>query len=227
MRPDGDRYAALRRACQAHVEYLREHRLCDLPSAPLEPGAVAPPLPVDPERTGALLALAARQAAAAGGSRAFGGGGDDDDLPRATVWTAGADALLVLLDELSVRTGDGVVTVSVDVACDELRSTTGTARARIEIDLVVGTEQRPTGLLAAATPPRGPQLVIDRWDDALVALAWQALLDSAAALTASAGVDIDGAPLLPASWTASSDGIAVGPQARHQFDRRAPTAVRR
>lgn len=227
MRPDGNCYAALGRACQAHVEYLREHRLCDLPAEPLQPGAVATPLPVDPQRTGALLALAARQAAAAGGARVFAAGGGDGDLPRATVWSAGADALLVLLDELSVRTGDGVVTVAVDVACDELRTTAGKARAGIEIDFVVGTERRPTGLLAAATPPRGPQLVVDRWDDALVALAWRALLDSAAALTASAGVDIDGAPLLPASWTASSDGIAVGPQARHEFDRRAPTAVRR
>lgn len=226
MRPDARRYDALGRACRAHVGYLREQSLCELPSAPLEPGAVAPPLPVDPERTGALLALAARQAAAARGARVFAGRDHDDDLPRATVWTAGADALLVLLDEISVRTADGVVTVSVEVACDELRSATDEAQARVEIDFVVGTEQRPTGLLAAATPPRGPQLVVDRWHDALVALAWQALLDSAAALTASAGVDTDGAPLLPASWTASADGIAVGPQARHQFDRRAPAAVR-
>lgn len=228
MAAEPERGCALRRACRAHVEYLRDHRLCDLPSAPLEPGVAAPALPVDAREAAELVSLAARQAAVAGGGGIFGDDlGRDEGLPRAVVWTAGPHELLVLLDELSVRTGDGVVSVFVDVACDELRAATRSPRAHIQIDFVVGTEQRPTGMLAVATPPQGPHLVVDRWGAALVAFAWQALLDSAAALTASAGRDTDGAGLLPTSWTASPQGIAVGPRARHEIDRRITTAVRR
>lgn len=228
MAAEPERGSPLRRACRAHLEYLRKHRLCDLPAAPLEPGVAAPTLPVDAGRAAELVSLAARQAAVRDGAAIFGDDRDrDDGLPRAVVWTAGQHELLVLLDELSVRTGDGVVSVLVDVACDELRATTRSPRARIQIDFVVGTEERPTGLLAAATPPQGPALVVDRWGDALVAFAWRALLDGAAALTASAGRDTDGAGLLPTSWTASREGIAIGPRARHEIDRRITTAVRR
>ena len=212
----------LHRLCCAHIAFLRRLFLCELPDKPLEPGATAPELPVDPDRATVLVAVAARQAAAGPDQRET-----EDDLPRAVVWTAGADALLVLLDTLTVRTAHGVVTIGVDVSCDELQTTTGTSQAHVAIDFVVGTKERPTGLLAAATPPRGPPLVVDRWGDALVAFAWQALLDTAAGLTASAGVDTDGAHLLPTAWTASPAGIAIRPQARHESDRRVQTAVRR
>lgn len=228
MAAEPERGSSLRRACRAHVEYLHKHRICDLPAVPLEPGVAAPALPVEADRATELVSLAARQAAVAGGTAIFGQGRDRvGDLPRAVVWIAGPHELLVLLDELSVRTGEGAVSILVDVACDELRASTRSPRARIQIDFAVGTEERPTGLLAAATPPQGPALVVDRWGDALVAFAWQALLDSAAALTASAGSDTDGAGLLPTSWTASPRGIAISPRARHQIDRRIPTAVRR
>jgi hypothetical protein len=216
MGADARRTADLEAACRAHLEFVRKNCPHLLPDAPLEPGATAPALPLDGKRAGSLVALAARQALSARPA--------DDDLPRAVVWRAGTDALLVLLDTISVRTGEGVVTVAVAVACDELSSD---RRTRVEIDFVVGTNERPTGLLAAATPPRGPELIVERWGDALVALAWQALLDSAAGLAAEAGSDLDGAGLLPTSWTASRDGIAIVPQARHPFDRLPPAAVRR
>ena len=116
--------------------------------------------------------------------------------------------------------------IAVDVACDELRAARRKPQARVEIDLVVGTDERPAGLLAAATTPRGPAVVVDRWADALVAFAWQALLDTAAALSAAAGADVDGTPLIPTRWSASKKGIAVGPQARHPFDRQPATGRR-
>jgi hypothetical protein len=215
------RGGALHRACCAYIAFLRRHCLCELPDEPLEPGATAPLLPLDPQRAGALVAVAARQAAA--GSQSV----EADALPSAVVWSAGAQSLLVLLDTLTVGTADGLVTVRVDVACDEVSDAAAEPATRIEIDFVVGTEQRPTGLLAAATPPRGPQLVVDLWGEALVAFAWQALLDTAAGLTANAGTDKDGAGLLPTAWTASSGGIAIRPQARHGIDRRPTTAVER
>ena len=208
----------LRHACRAYVEDLHQKGGRPRPRQPLEPGRTAPELMVDPKRSESLIGLAVREAAAAVGH------GRD---ASAVVWTDGPDELLVLLDTLEVRMADGRVTVAVQVACDELAVTTGEPAAKVAVDLVIGTRERPTGMLAAYPPPRGPQLVTDRWGDALVALAWQALLDTAAGLAAHGGADEDGAGLVPAAWTAGRDGLRVLPQARHDLDRRRVVAVRR
>jgi hypothetical protein len=207
--------------CRKHLEFLRKNCPGLLPPGPVKPGTPVEPLPVETKRGTGLVRAAVREAAAA----ALGRRPTDPPLD-AVVWTDGADSLLVLLDSVRLSTADGVVTVSIDVACDQLRVGRRKPQARVEIDLVVGTETRPAGLLAAATTPRGPAVAVDRWADALVALAWQALLDTAAALSAAAGADVDGTPLVPTRWSASREGIVVGPQARHPFDRRPATSRR-
>jgi hypothetical protein len=193
----------------------------------VEPGGVLDPLPLDRERITPLLTVAVQQAAADSLARAGGDRRRRQDLPLAVVWTHGADSLLVLLDTLRVATGEGLVTVAVDVACDELVAPDpqtggqGPGRATIEVDLVVGTSERPTGMLAATTLPRGPRFVVERWSEALAALAWQGMLDASVGIAAAAGHDTDGTPLVPTTWTASREGLQIGPQARHPFDRSA------
>jgi hypothetical protein len=192
-----------------------------LPDGPVKPGTPTEAVPVEAKQATGMLRAAVRSAVAASmGQR------PTDPPPDAVVWTDGADSLLVFLDTVAVSTADGVVTVGVDLACDQVRAVTGAPRSHVDIDLVVGTKERPTGLLAAAPTPRGPAVVVDRWHDALVALAWQALLDMSAALSASAGTDTDGSGLVPTRWTASKEGLTIGPQARHPFDRATATSGR-
>jgi hypothetical protein len=207
--------------CRKFLEFLRKNCPELLPPGPVEPGRPVEPLRVTTKRGTTLVQAAVKDAAA----DALGRRPTDPPLD-AVVWTDGADSLLVLLDSVRLSTAEGIVTVSVDVACDQLRAGRRTPQAHVEIDLVVGTDERPAGLLAAATTPRGPAVVVDRWADALVAFAWQALLDTAAALSAATGADVDGTPLIPAQWSASRQGIAVGPQARHPFDRQPATGRR-
>lgn len=207
-----DEQTPLDRGCREALKYLREN--CpDLVPGRLEPGETSAPLPVDVRRTTRLVAVAAQQAAArTGDDPTF----PDEELPRAVVWTDGADSLLVLLETIKVDTRDGVVTVELDVACDEVSRGRPT---RMSIDLVIGTDARPTGVLAAAPPPRGDPTIVRRWGDSLVALAWQALLDTAAGIASVAGTDPDGAGLIPTSWTATRAGLEITPQARHSMDR--------
>jgi hypothetical protein len=207
--------------CKRLLKLLRKNCPELLPPGPVEPGKPVEPLPVPAKQGTGLVRAAVKTAAAASLGRR-----PTDPPVDAVVWTDGADSLLVLLDTVRLTTAEGVVTVSVDVACDQLRVGRRKPQARVEVDLVVGTEERPTGLLAAAPTPRGAAVVVDRWGDALVAFAWQALLDTAAGLSAAAGSDLDGAPLVPTRWIASKAGFAVGPQARHPFDRRAATSQR-
>jgi hypothetical protein len=201
----------LDKGCREAVAYLREHCPHLLPDN-VEPGGQTEPVPVDTKRISNLVQLAAEQV----GARAAGVPAGDPDAPTSVLWRDGVDALLVLLDTVKVKTEDGVVTVSVDVACDELGRK---GRDTVSVDLVVGTPDRPTGMLVAAPRPRGPLIVTERWADSLVAFAWQAMIDASAGLGAALGHDEDGVPLVPNRWAATTDGISLGAQARHPIDR--------
>lgn len=215
-----DGNTALDERCREAIAYLREHCPDVLPDR-LGAGEVSSPLPFDAKKAGVLVATAVRQAAA----RAAGFGVSRIvELPHAVVWTGGTDSLLVLLDSVTVVTSEGLITVSVEVACDELAGRRGTSKHKIAVDIVVGTQARPTGLLAAAPVPRGDPLIVDRWGDELTALAWRAMLDTAASLTAAAGRDVDGTGLIPTSWSASKAGLSIAPQARFDADRVIVTA---
>lgn len=180
---------------------------------PLPPGGVGAPVPVALEQVGPLLQAAARRAAAPDGR---------GDGPAAVVWREGADALVVLLDRIGVRTTDGGVLVIVPVACDQLPD----LRGSVVVSFAVGSPARPAGLVAAAGAiPQGPDVVVGRWGEALTALAWQALLDVVAGVAGASGRDLDGSPLVPASMTATDQGLTVLPQARHPFDRLTTTSA--
>jgi hypothetical protein len=184
-----------------------------LPPEPLKAGAVTPPIEVKTQEAAGLIAVAARQAVleAAGASVPS----DPKQLPQSVLWQDGAGALLVEVGAIKVTFAAGSVSVAIPVRCDQLPDTRGV----VEVDLLFGLPDRPTGLLAAAAEPRGPAVVVRRWGDALTALAWQAVLNSIGGVTAAAGSDLDGAPLIPAALTATSSGFAVLAQARHEIDR--------
>ena len=141
---------------------------------------------------------------------------DDAELPSTVLWQEGADALLVEVARCEIALGDGEVTVTIPVRCDQLPDQVG----RVVVRLVVGTAARPTGLFAATTThPQGPPVVVQRWGEALTALAWQALLDVAGGVAKHAGRDADSVGLVPVALVTSKAGFVVLPQARHAIDR--------
>lgn len=219
--PESDTHTSrpLDKACQRLMELVRQHCPGLLPPDPLKRGDVAPPIPVQPKEMTALVTLAARQAVleAAGAQVPT----EPERLPSSVLWQEGPDALLVEVARIEVRMADGLVSIAIPVRCDQLPR----GRDIVEVDLVFGTPDRPAGLLAAATEPRGPRVVVRRWGDALTALAWQAVLDSIGGVAAAAGIDRDGARLIPTALTATANGLAVLAQARHEMDRVRPGRV--
>jgi hypothetical protein len=211
--------APLDDTCQKLLILVRQRCPGLLPADPLPSGAVAAPVPLDPKQAAGLMTIAARQAVlAATGARLP---TDPAQLPSSVLWQDGADALLVEVAQIDVQIGDGLVSVAIPVQCDQLPK----GRDIVVVDLVLGMPNRPTGMLAAATEPRGPRVVVRRWGEALLALAWQALLDTAGGVAGAAGTDQDGAVLIPTGLTASQSGLAIVAQARHEFDRIRPGQV--
>ena len=208
--PDGN--TPLERECAALVERLRT--LCPevLPATPLTPGAPGRPVPVDGPAVAGIVVTALRQAA--GADMTGRQPPTDEALPRVVVWVDGVSSLAVELAAVHTETADGLITFTVPVRCDPRQ------RGAVRVAFTVGTPARPTGLLVA-TPrrPGGPDVIVDRWGEALVAVCWRALLDASAGVAAAAGTDPDGTPLIVAALTATDAGLQILPQARHPFDR--------
>lgn len=172
------------------------------PPQPLDPGSVADRVLVDPDSASRLLRTAALRAAG---------------LFRPTrrsqvVWVDGARELAIAVSDLRLELGDGVVVLWIPVRCDQL----GTGL--VSVAFAVGAPGRPAGLYAATERrPRGPQVVLDSWGDALVAFGWQCLLGLVTGLAGAAGKDDRGNLLVPVELEASPDGLTVVPMARHRF----------
>jgi len=175
-----------------------------LPDAPLDPGSVGPEIPLDPKQVLILGTTAARQAAG------LASGSDADTV----VWRVADNELMVLVSRVRLDVGDGMVTVTVPVHCDQA------PEAEVMVPFAVGSDKSPAGLLVATeTSPRGPAAIVDLWGEALTAFAWQILVTMVTELARGSGSDTDGAPLIPAGLTGSPEGLRVLTMARHTFDR--------
>jgi hypothetical protein len=142
-----------------------------------------------------------------------------DDGAGAFVWTDADDEVVVHSGKTRVATSDGVVAVALTLECVE----TG-GPAEVVVPFGCGSSHNLAGMIAATeTRPRGPAILVDRWGEAIIATAWQALLDVADGVASGAGTDIDGRPLRAGAIVAGVDGLTITPQAPHDFERAAAT----
>jgi hypothetical protein len=128
------------------------------------------------------------------------------------IWSEGGDELSVDPAKIDVQTVDGVVVFAIPVRCDQ------SGQGIAEVALAVGSASRAAGMFAvAAQRPQGPAAVVDRWADALVALAWGTLVELASSISSVAGRDDSGDELIPGSIVADRAGLLVAPYARHRL----------
>jgi hypothetical protein len=168
------------------------------PTKPMPPGTPGDPIRLSIELLPKLIPAAARLALGQTTTNAE------------VVWSDGGDELVVDVFKISVKLAPGFVQFAIPVRCDQ------TGAAVVQLALAVGGPDRPAGLFAAAERrPRGPAAVVDRWADALVALAWGTLLQLANVVSAAAGRDDSAQPLVPAELVADQSALTVIPFARH------------
>ena len=200
---------ALDSVCAHLIEILRTRCPGFVPTSVFAPGESTPPLRVSAGEFVALFTVALRSVGREG-NRA-------KPSADALLWQELGDELLVEVGSVKTELGEGLVDVHVPVRCDQLPNKTDVVLVRV----AVGTDKRPTGLFTALpSRPFGPAVVVDRWGDALNALAWRAFVEVLRGIARNAGRDRDDVPLLPTAVTASRDGIALIAQARHAMDRR-------
>jgi hypothetical protein len=130
------------------------------------------------------------------------------------VWTQDSSELTVFTNKVTTALDDGLILITIPVSCDQL------ANAVIQVPFAGGSATQPAGMVCATEQrPRGPDLIVDVWGDALIAFAWKLILTVATRVAAQSGVDEDGAGLVPITFSVAKDGLTLLPIARHAFDR--------
>ena len=193
--------------CQRLLAQLRKQCPELVAAQPLPPGKVGAPLPV----SGADLPVLARAAirAASGCPRTA-----DRSSPIGGVTWVGRRSRAVRGGRAGdVKLAPGAIAVTIPVRCDQ------TGATEVDVSFAIGLPDRPLGLVAATEDrPRGPDAVVNVWGDALIALAWQCLLDVASGVSAASGSDTAGMPLIASSLHSDGKTLSVTPQARFAFD---------
>jgi hypothetical protein len=193
----------LARYCRKLLAELEKRCPGLLPGRPLPPGEVLSPIDVGNDDFQALVHSAL--------------GVDERSKRDQVVWEQAGSALLVHLGETRVQALDGLILVGLTVEANE------TGRVQVTIPFAVGRTDRLAGMVVTTEPkPRGPSIIIDRWGESLIATAWRAVLDVIGSLTAQAGVDEEGTPLLPGAIVAENNLLRVVAQAPQVFERGRP-----
>jgi hypothetical protein len=134
--------------------------------------------------------------------------------PGSVVWTDGEAEVVAHLDETRVEVLDGLVLVGITLESEQ------TGRAEITVPFAVGTEDDLAGMVAVTERvPRGLAALVERWGDAVIAAAWEALVEVADEVSRQTGLDTEGNPLAAGALVARRGVLAVVPQARFGFQR--------
>lgn len=138
------------------------------------------------------------------------------DLPRNStplvVWNHADSELLVHSDQTTLRCTSGVVTVNVSVECDQFQQLT------IPVPIGVGQKKAASGLVMSSFQDlQGPRGLVDTWADAIIAFAWESLLEVASTICEQVGRDARGLPLVPGSIGAEPDRLLIQPVSRYSL----------
>lgn len=176
-----------------------------LPGQVVAAGATAPERSLNPDDVEMLVRSAAVSAAGLDPAKT--------PLPPPRVlWSSGANRLLVDLAKVSSRLGEGWIEITLAVSCDQ------TGDAAVTVTFLTGTPDRPTGGVAAAeSHPRGPEIIVQNWNEALVAFAWNIVVTATSALTGAAATDAAGQALVTNALSVTPNGLGVLPMGRHAF----------
>lgn len=178
------------------METIRDRLPEALPLHPVPTGSKGADLPVTSSALSRLLQLAAIARS---------------DGQDSVIWDDGVNQLIVHASRIKAVVTDGQVRIDIPVAADGLKTT-------MRVPFAVGSEDRLAGLVAATVSrPAGNAVVARVWGDALVALAYGALMDAVESMAGASGHDIKNDRLVPRALVARQGRLTIESQARFRF----------
>ncbi len=194
--PDGIEGGKLHFVTDSVLDKLRKELPDALPDKPLSSGRRGADLPLPSSALTRLLRLAAIELC------------QDNDT---VIWDDGINELAVSAGKISGVPGPGSIRVDIPVVCDQSRSV-------MQIPFATGGAERKAGMIMATTDrPAGDPTIAGIWGEALIALAYSALLNAMGSYAGASGRDDRNKRLIPRAIIAQKGGLVVETQARFRF----------
>ena len=103
------------------------------------------------------------------------------------VWTEDGSEVIVHPETIEVRASSGLLTVGIDMSCDQ------TGRGRITVRFFIGDQNDLSNLLGVREEsPDGPAILIGRWAQPLQDVVWSVLLEQGEMISSSDGATLRG-----------------------------------
>ena len=196
LKPDIPAIDKLHLVTDTVMETIRETLPDALPLKPVPTGSKAVELPVTSSALSRLLQLAAV-------ARSEG----QDSI----IWDDSINQLIVHVSQIKAVITAGRLRVEIPVSANSLK-------ANMQVPFAIGSEKRLAGLVMATLDrPIGNPVVARVWGDALVALAYAAVMDSVDSMAGASGRDTTNDRLVPRSLVAEKGRLTIESQARFRF----------
>ncbi len=176
-----------------------------LPGQLVPPGTVVDGLTVTTEELPLLIGSAAVVAAGLDPAKT-------PSPPPPVLWAERGSRLLVHIAGVHGTIDSRLVEITIPVECDQTKQTD------VTVTFVTGSADRPSGGVASAEDhPRGAEIVVENWAEALIAYAWRVLVVATSAMAGIGRQDHAGRVLIANSLEVDAKGLMVRPMARHTF----------
>lgn len=187
----------VRRKCEKLLAELRRRCPDLVPTAPLEQGEVNAPFNLREKDISQLTRAALMPEGEA----------------RTILWRKAGSEILFHPRKTRTEIRNGLIIVGIVLESVE------TKQSVLTVPFAVGTEQRlASTVMVTEQRPRGHALLVELWGDAVIAVAYEAVLQVISGMATAAGSDQLGQPLKPGAIIASKGELTVVPQAFHAIE---------
>ena len=167
-----------------------------LPDKPLEEGQISSPIEIDSSTFLKLTRIAIKPVA-----------------KKTIAWKKNGSEIIFLPEETVIDIQEGLILIGI------VLETTQTGKQTLTVPFATGKEKRFAGtIMTTEERPRGHALLVDVWGDAVIAAAYEAVLQVISGVSAETGVDNKGQHLRAGAIIAKKGVLSIIPQAYFDFE---------
>ena len=194
--------------CRRLLKRIRKHCPDQFPQSPLDEGEISAPIHINKKSLTTLFRLALQPVKSSKN-------GDPNTEPKnePIVWQLDEAQVLFYPAKTQVEITDGLILVGIVLETEQ------TGQATLTVAFATGRNGLLSGtVMTTEERPRGPELLVDIWGDAVIAAAYDAVLQVTNGIAAEVGNDRKGQVLRAGAIVATKEGLGVIPQAYHSFE---------
>lgn len=183
-------------ACRKMLEAMQEKCPDLLPDIPLKEGQISAPIEVEAKLFLKLTKTAIKP-----------------NTKKAIIWRENGSEVRFWPDKTVVDIQEGLILIGIVLEAQE------TGEQTLTVPFATGTEKRFAGtVMTTDQKPRGNERLINIWGDAVIAAAYEAVLQVVSGIAAETGIDTKGQNLRVGAIIAKQGILSVIPQAYFDFE---------